>query len=158
MSEKREDRELERLLDELAPTAEAREALLEEHRQLEKDLARLADPLPPADFLSKVMAKVDAAPKPLRLRAEVTTAVTVLGLALGAAVVVLLASGSAGAGFGEAMAQLAVSVREVVVGVGSALSALWRTAAVPMAATLSMMLVASLWALKRFTVTPARTR
>lgn len=40
--------------------------LLEAHRQLEKDLGRLVDPPPPADFVTAVMAKVDVAPLPLR--------------------------------------------------------------------------------------------
>ena len=38
------DPELEALLAELAPSDEERVTLLEEHRQLEKDLLRLADP------------------------------------------------------------------------------------------------------------------
>ena len=46
------DLELEAMLAELAPTEAERATLLEEHRQLEKDLLRLGDPLPPPDFLS----------------------------------------------------------------------------------------------------------
>ena len=57
-----EDLELELLLKELAPTDALRAQLLEEHRQLEKDLLRLADPMPPADFVHAVMAKVATAP------------------------------------------------------------------------------------------------
>lgn len=39
-------------------------AVLEEHRQLEKDLFRLADPLPPPDLVHQVMARVAASPAP----------------------------------------------------------------------------------------------
>ena len=39
-------------------------AVLEEHRQLEKDLFRLADPLPPPDLVHQVMARVAASPRP----------------------------------------------------------------------------------------------
>lgn len=141
--------EVERLLAELASSEAEREALKEAHRQLEKDLFRLADPLPPGDFVSQVMSKVEAAPVPLRLRSELFTASLVLGVTVGLAVTALVATGAAGSSLGLALAQVAVVLREVLVGLGSALSVLWRTAAVPMVAALSMMLALSLYALRR---------
>ena len=56
------DPELNALLAELADSDEARDELIEEHRQLEKDLLRLVDPLPPHDFVQSVMKKVAATP------------------------------------------------------------------------------------------------
>ena len=156
MSGEFEDKELEQLLAELASTDAEREALKEEHRQLEKDLLRLADPLPPPDFLANVMSRVDAAPAPLRLRSELTTASLVLGVTVGLAVTALVATGGAGSSLGLALAQGAVLLRELMVGLGSALSVLWRTAAVPMVAALSMMLAVSLYALRRVAAVPSK--
>jgi len=148
--------ELDQLLAELAPTEAEREALKEEHRQLEKDLFRLADPLPPGDFVAQVMSRVEAAPAPMRLRSEIFTASLVLGVTVGLAVTALVATGAAGSSLGLALAQVVVVLREVLVGLGSALSVLWRTAAVPMVATLSMMLAFSLYALRRVSAAPSK--
>ena len=71
------DTELEALLAELAPTQAERTTLLEEHRQLEKDLLRLADPLPPPDFLANVMSRVAVAPARPLSRADVWSAVAI---------------------------------------------------------------------------------
>jgi negative regulator of sigma E activity len=151
MSDQLRDPELEALLAELTQSEEERARLLEEHRQLEKDLLRLADPLPPADFVQKVMAKVEAAPARAVSRAEIFSAAGIVFATLALAVLVMGLSGSAGS-VGLVVAQLVVFVREAVVAMGSALAALWRTAAVPMVAALGMMLVLSLVALRRLTV------
>src|SRR5262249_47484294 len=42
------------------------QALMEDHRLLEKDLFRLSDPLPPPDLIPKVMSRVATEPIPLR--------------------------------------------------------------------------------------------
>lgn len=41
-------------------------AILEEHRLLERELFRAMDPAPPADFVSRVMVRVEQAPAPPR--------------------------------------------------------------------------------------------
>src|SRR5258706_10475493 len=89
------DAELEKMLSELSP--EEREALLEEHRQLEKDLLRLADPLPPPDFVHQVMQKVAAAPAPTPAPRDIALAafITLSAFAAG-----LFAFASHGAGWG----------------------------------------------------------
>jgi|APLak6261678615_1056124.scaffolds.fasta_scaffold11692_2 hypothetical protein len=145
------DTELEALLAELAPTEAERTALLEEHRQLEKDLLRLADPLPPPDFLAKVMVRVAEAPARPVSAADVWSAVAIVAVTLVLAVGALLVSGGASSGgFGLALASLVVQLRESLVAIGSALLALWTTAALPMVVGLSLMLVATLTALRRF--------
>jgi hypothetical protein len=55
-------------------------AQVEEHRQLEKDLFRLVDPLPPPDLVSRVMARVADEPAPVRV--EVKTAFSILAVTL----------------------------------------------------------------------------
>lgn len=148
--------ELDQLLAELAPSEAEREALEEEHRLLEQDLFRLADPLPPGDFVAQVMSRVEAAPVPMRLRSEIVTASLVLGVTVGLAVTALVATGAAGSSVGLALAQVVVVLREVMIGLGSALSALWRTAAVPMVAALSLTLALSLYALRRVSAAPSK--
>ncbi len=144
----REHDELEQLIKELAPTEAQREALLEEHRQLEKDLLRLADPPPPADFLQNVMAKVAAQPARVS-RAEILTAASVVFVALAVAAWAFLARDGGVSGVGVLLAQLVVKARGLGVAFGSALEALWATAALPLAASLLVMLVGCLAALRR---------
>lgn len=141
--------ELEALLNELAPTEAERALLLEEHRQLEKDLLRLADPLPPPDFLANVMTRVAEAPARPLSRADVWSAVAIVGVALALAVAALLASGGVTGGFGLAVASLVVMLREGLIAFGSAIQALWTTAALPTAVGLSLLLVAVLTGFRR---------
>jgi len=152
MSDHREHDELmETLFAELAPESEEREALMEAHRLLEHDLSRLADPMPPPDFLQNVMARVANAPVPAPMRSEVVTAVGIVVVTLALAATAYVSTGSVKSDFGLAVAQLVIVVRETFVAMGSALAALWRTAAVPMVAALGMMLLLSLLGLKRLT-------
>lgn len=147
------DPELELLLAELAPEPADREVLLEEHRQLEKDLLRLADPLPPADFLANVMSKVAQAPARPVSRADVWSAVGIVAVTLSLAVLALFLSGGfSGGGLGLALASLVVKVREACVAGASALFALWSTAALPTAVAVSLMLGSLAVALRRFVV------
>lgn len=141
--------ELEALLSELAPTEAERALLLEEHRQLEKDLLRLADPLPPPDFLANVMTRVAEAPARPLSRADVWSAVAIVGVALALAVAALLVSGGVTGGFGLAVASLVVKLREGLIAFGSAIQALWTTAALPTAVGLSLLLVAVLTGFRR---------
>ncbi|MGV3620207.1 MAG: hypothetical protein ACO1OB_05300 [Archangium sp.] len=144
------DAETEALLRELAKSDDERDLLLEEHRQLEKDLLRLADPLPPPDFLAKVMTRVAEAPARPLSRADVWSAVAIVGVTLSLAVMAILVSSGSAGGFGLALASLVVKVREAVVAGGSALIALWTTAALPTVLGLSLFLAAALAAFRRF--------
>ncbi len=143
-----EELELEALLKELATTDEERAQLLEEHRQLEKDLLRLADPLPPPDFVHAVMAKVATAPARAPARAEMALAAVIVAIALGASVLAFSAQGDLGA-VGLHFTRLILQLRDTVVGLGSALAALWRTAALPLTIGLGLALAACLLAFKR---------
>ena len=151
------DPELEALLAELAPSEAERVTLLEEHRQLEKDLLRLADPLPPPDFLSQVMTRVAEAPVRALSRADVWSAVAIVGVTISLAVIALLASGGVTGGVGLALASMVVKLREGLVASGSALLALWTTAALPMVLGLSLLLAATLTAFRRL-VQPAHAK
>ncbi len=144
-----DDPELEQLLKELAPDEASRAELLEAHRQLEKDLLRLADPPPPPDFLAGVMARVATAPPRPVSRAETWAAAAVVLGTLALAAVTFLVSGGATGGFGLAVASLVLTLRDGVVAFGSALAAVWTTAALPTVVALSLMLVATLGALRR---------
>lgn len=146
------DQELEALLNELAPTEAERALLLEDHRQLEKDLLRLADPLPPPDFLSKVMTRVAEAPARPVSRSDVWSAVAIVGVTMALAAVALGVSGGITGGFGLALASVAVALREALVAAGSALHALWMTAALPTVLGLSLLLAATLTAFRRLVI------
>lgn len=147
MSER--DEELEALLEQLAPNPEARAQLLEEHRQLEKDLLRLADPLPPPDFLQGVMKKVRAAPAPAISRADVGWAAAIVGLTLAAAVFAFSSAGGSTDGLGVGFARALLSLRSGTVGFFSALATVWRTSALPMMVGLSGVLFVCLVALRQ---------
>lgn len=149
--------DLEHLLDEAAdvkgPALEhakscpACAAVLEEHRQLEKDLYRLADPLPPPDFVHLVMAKVASAPAPAR--SEFTMGAVILAVSLGLGVASLLfGEGGLGAA-GVSAARTLVELKELIIGVGSGLSAAWRTAAVPITVAATLTMFVSLVGLRR---------
>ena len=122
-------------------------ALLEEHRQLEKDLYRFADPLPPPDFVHLVMAKVAAAPSPVRTELKAGAAILVASLAL-CAVSIFAGDGGAGA-LGLSAARALVEMKELAIGLGSGASALWRTAAVPITLAATFTLLFSLVGLRR---------
>ncbi|MCU0697000.1 MAG: hypothetical protein MUC96_10755 [Myxococcaceae bacterium] len=143
-----DEAELARLLAEAAPDPLEREALAESHRQLEKDLLRLADPLPPADFVAAVMAKVEAEPQ--RVSAgEVRSAVLIAVVGLAASAMAFLRSGASADGVALEFAQGLVAAREVLVGFGSGLAAVWRTAGLPLSVTLAVVVMVTLVGLRR---------
>src|SRR5687767_11154058 len=92
----KDDTELEALLASMPP--DDRDALLEEHRQLEKDLLRLADPLPPPDFVNKVMLKVATAPAPAPSPKDIALAMLIAFGAMAAGVAAFFSHGGAGLG------------------------------------------------------------
>lgn len=142
--------ELESLLESLAPDELTRAALLEEHRQLEKDLLRLADPLPPPEFLSKVMARVAAQPARPLAPADVVSAMVIAGSAVILATVALVASGATAGRFGLALGSVVVKGHEGLVATETALHALWTTAALPLSLVLTVFLTVMLTVLGRW--------
>ncbi len=144
-----EELELEQLLKELASTDEERAQLLEEHRQLEKDLLRLADPMPPPDFVHAVMAKVAVAPARAPAKSEIAMAVIIVSAALAASVLAFGAAHGDVGDLGLTFTRMVLQLRDTAVGLGSALAALWRTAALPLTIGMAAALAACLVALKR---------
>jgi len=136
-----------------ARTCPACAALLEEHRQLEKDLFRVADPLPPVDLVARVMHRVAAEPMPLR--AEMRVGLPILAATLMAAVLSFVATRGPIGLLGASAARALVSWANTLSGVGNAIHAAWSTTAVPLALSLSAVLLLSLVGLRR--VAPPRT-
>jgi anti-sigma factor RsiW len=128
-------------------TCPACSAVLAEHRELEQELFRLHDPFPPSSFVPQVMARVAAAPVPPSV--EVRTGLTILGTAVMLAITVLAARGGNASNLGVAVAHAMVEARAILIGLFGGMSAAWRTAAVPLSATLTVLLVLSLVALKK---------
>jgi len=136
-----------------ARTCSACSALLEEHRQLEKDLFRLADPLPPVDLVAQVMQRVAAEPAPLR--AEIRVGLPILAATMMAAVLSFVATRGPIGLLGASAARALVSWASTLSGLGNALHAAWSTTAVPLALSLSAVLLLSLVGLRR--LAPPRT-
>jgi hypothetical protein len=127
--------------------------ILEDHRQLEKDLYRLADPLPPPDFVQQVMAKVAKAPVPVS--SELKMGLGILLVAFALPVVLWLTGGGTVAGLGAAVADAVVGSRPYLAALASALGALWSTAAGPVALSIALILTFSLAGLKRLVGNPS---
>ena len=128
-------------------TCPACAAVLEEHRELEQELFRLQDPFPPANFVPQVMAKVAAAPVPPSV--ELKTGFAIIGAALALAFVILVARGANAGQLGVSVAHWVVEMRAILIGLVRGISMAWKTAAVPLAATLAFLLALSLVGLKK---------
>jgi hypothetical protein len=122
-------------------------AMLEEHRQLEKDLYRLADPLPPATLVATVMARVATEPTPLRRELWAGIPILVASLAIGLGL--LITNDQALVRLGAALAAMVTDGTALLQGLASGANALWSTAAVPVATGLVLLLIVSLSGLKR---------
>jgi hypothetical protein len=155
--------ELEQLFDaviagggpalEHALTCEACSAVLEEHRQLEKDLYRLVDPLPPPDLVQKVMTEVAAQPAPLRR--ELATGFGILGGAVALAVTVLARDPEALGRVGLAFASVLMDGKDFFPSLFGALQTLWGAAGLSGVAACCSVLLFSLFGLKRLSGGPA---
>lgn len=122
-------------------------ALAEQHRQLEKDLFRLADPLPPVNFVQSVMARVALEPAPSRV--ELRTGFTILAVTLMAAVLAFVAThGNLGL-LGTRAASSVVVWRNLFFAVSEALAAIWSTAALPMVVAMAGLVVVSTLGVRR---------
>ena len=149
--------ELEQLFEELAAGSgpaldhaagcEQCSAVIAEHKELERDLFRMSDPFPPSNFVSQVMARVAAAPQPVR--ADVKTGVAIMLSALVLAVASFALVGGGLGQLGLVAADALLFVRELFLGLGHALGALWKTAALPMSVALTVVLSFSLYALRK---------
>jgi hypothetical protein len=124
--------ELEKLLADIEPDELMRDVLREEHRQLEKDLLRLVDPLPPSNFFELVMTRVSKE-SPLPSRREMIFAGTLVTASLAAAAAIFISTGMPASRIGMSIASAAVAWRESFVGLQSAFSVIWKTSALPVA-------------------------
>ena len=122
-------------------------ALLEEHRQLEKDLFRLADPPPPFDLVLRVMQRVAAEPLPVRV--ELRTGLSILAATLMAAVLSFVATRGPIGLLGATAARAVVSWKTGLLSVNDALQVVWSTTAVPLTVSLCLLLFVSLVGLRR---------
>ena len=129
--------------------------IVEQHRQLEKDLLRISDPLPPPDFVQSVMARVQSAPVPVRR--EVWTGVAILLAAVGAAAVLVVDSGAVGL-FGTELARFLLWSRSFLMAMPDALRAVWQTAGVPVTAAASILLLFVLFGLRRLAGGPLEVK
>ncbi len=121
--------------------------VMEAHRQLEKDLFRLADPLPPADLVPRVMARVAAEPPPVRV--ELRVGLSILAATLMATVLSFVATQGPLGLAGTNAARAFVTWRNALVGFSNGMHAVWSTAAAPLVVGLATLLLLSLVALRR---------
>lgn len=129
-------------------------AILEDHRQLEKDLYRLVDPLPPMDFTAKVMAKVEAAPAPVSSELKAGVGIFVVSVSLFAAFMFSgLSLGEAGVAVAEGLFQ----ARGLLIAVGSALQTLWGTAALPLVIVSLLVLTSTVFGIRRLAMGSAQS-
>ncbi|RKH36740.1 hypothetical protein [Corallococcus llansteffanensis] len=135
-----------------AAECDACAALLEDHRLLEQDLFRLADPLPPPSLVANVMARVAESPVPQRR--EVWTGLAILLTSLGAGLGFLFTNDQALGRLGTAFASTVVDTRVVVEGLLSGAHALWSTAGVAVACFIAFVVLSSLLGLKRLVGSP----
>ena len=122
-------------------------AVLEEHRRLEKDLFRLADPFPPLDFTQRVMARVAAEPAPIRRNLALGLAIAVTAFGLG--IFTLASSGVGISVVGSFAAAVLITAKSLAVGSQKAVSLLWANEALPVAVSLVLVLLFCVFALKR---------
>lgn len=130
-----------------AADCEACGAVLEEHRLMEQDLYRLADPLPPPSLVVNVMARVAAEPVPQRR--EMWSGLAILMTSLVGGLGYLLFNDQALGRFGIGVATFAMEGRLFIEGLVGGAHALWTSAALVVASTLAFLLLTSLYGLKR---------
>jgi hypothetical protein len=133
-------------LDHAATCARCK-GILEEHRQLEKDLYRLADPLPPADLVHRVMAAVAAEPKPVG--SEMRAGLFIFVGALVLAFVGFANSGISAGSVGSSVAEFIVSARAFFEAAGRSALSFWATAGVPLTFGSLLLLFISLLGLRK---------
>jgi hypothetical protein len=135
-----------------AAECEACAAVMEEHRLLENDLYRLADPLPPPSLVVNVMARVAESPVPQRR--EVWTGLCILLTSLGVGLGFLFTNDRALGRMGTAFAASVRDGRAFVEGLFSGAHALWSTAGLAVACIVAFVVFTSLFGLKRLVGSP----
>lgn len=121
-------------------------AILEEHRQIEKDLFRLVDPLPPPDFTQNVMARVAAQRAPIRVNIALGLAIAATAFGLG--IFTLVSSGLGVSAVGTLAGSALITAKSLWVGTQKGVSLLWEAQALPLAVSLLIVLMISIFTLK----------
>ena len=121
--------------------------VLAEHQQLERELYRISDPLPPPDLVRNVMAEVARAPAPHRH--EVATGLFILVAASGLALALLLSNEGALAQLGTTLAGLLAHARAFLTQGASGLLVAWEAAGTPAILLTTFVFLFSLLGLKR---------
>ena len=135
-----------------AKTCPACAALVAEHAEMERELFHLSDPLPPSSFVPAVMARIAASPQPARR--EVWAALSVLAVSVAASAVALFTRPDAVGHIGVATVNAARSGVAFFHGLADGLSMLWHHAAFPAFAVLCVLLMGSLYGLKKLAGSP----
>lgn len=138
-----------------AAECDACAALMEDHRLLEQDLFRLADPLPPPSLVVNVMARVAESPAPQRR--EVWTGLSILLTSLFAGLGFLLTNDRALGRMGTGFASSVGYTRAFVEGLSSGAHALWSTAGLAVACCIALIVFSSLFGLKRLVGSPPQS-
>jgi hypothetical protein len=129
-----------------AKSCERCSEIVREHRELERELFRIADPFPSSSFVSQVMAKVAA--NPVSPYHEMKVGLGIMFGAFALALSALVLGGGVGQ-VGILAASAVVHAQTLVVGLSSAISVLWTTAASTMLLSLALVMFAALFMLKR---------
>jgi len=127
-------------------------AILAEHHALEHDLFKLSDPLPPASFVPQVMARVSAAPAPVRR--ELWAGFTVITASVGAAAAALFARPAALSQLGVSAADATRDGVALLHALPGTLEVLAHHAALP-GGVFAALLMVSLFGLKKLAGAPA---
>jgi anti-sigma factor RsiW len=122
-------------------------AVVEEHRQMEKDLLRLADPLPPRDLVARVMARVNDAP--VSLADEARRGVAILLSALGLAGALFVAGHGKVGALGASLANALVMTRPLFHTLAFTLTAASKAVTPLFAMALTGVLMVALFGLRR---------
>jgi hypothetical protein len=126
-------------------------AVLREHGELEMELFRLQDPFPPSSFVPQVMAKVAAAP--VAPAVELRTGLTIIGATLVLAFALLVARGATAGQLGLSFAHGVLELRAILTALVGGIATAWKTAAVPLSATVAFLILLSLAGLKKLSGT-----
>ncbi len=122
-------------------SCDACRALAEMHRQMEKDLFRIQDPLPPADFVASVMARVEASRPP---RQEVRQGFAIFASALAVALGSFVVMGGSPAELGVRLARAMISLRGAFFSLSGLVESMWSQPALVLGAALFVFVATSL--------------
>ncbi len=132
------------------------QALLEAHRDLDRQLARLVDPLPPPDFVAQVMKSVEKLPAPAPVPTGLGSGLWILTAALATSVFTLALGGYRLTAVLSSLGTTLLVMKSAWVGFSAAFDALWTIAALPLAVAVAVGLMFALYVLDRLSTRSTR--